>query len=402
MSGELQYTAGEGLYDCANDCGAKVAIDGALCDDCAETHVICIDCGAVVTLDYAWAFADELYCRECFDDRFTTCVECGDVIHRIYARSNADGDTYCECCFADQYTTCDRCGETVRRDNAHYLEWSDCTLCDDCREDDDDSSIDDYHSNDKTAQFFGIAPWHIGIELEIDAVEYPNHTESAEFIHSLFDRQEVYLEHDSSLENGFEIITAPHGFREMRNLRPTFDELCAGLRKRGYHSHDTRTCGLHVHISVTALGETESERDLTTAKLLYLSERFENELIALSRRDNATTHRTNDLHYCTPRKGADTIKNAEKMVKDCKYYGERHRPWNLTNATTIEYRLSRGTLNSETLFACIMLPVYLIDGAREISVLDAQNIGSVHEWINAATLPAEPTLTDYVNSKVGA
>src|SRR5699024_7779603 len=54
--------------------------------------------------------------------------------------------------------------------------------------------------------------------------------------------------------------------------------------KRGYQSHMARTCGLHIHVSRTALGETEGEQDAVIARILYFFERHWDELLKFSRR----------------------------------------------------------------------------------------------------------------------
>lgn len=52
----------------------------------------------------------------------------------------------------------------------------------------------------------------------------------------------------------------------------------------GYQSHQSGTCGLHVHVNRTAFGETEKEQDEVIARILYHFEKHWEELLKFSRR----------------------------------------------------------------------------------------------------------------------
>lgn len=52
----------------------------------------------------------------------------------------------------------------------------------------------------------------------------------------------------------------------------------------GYTSHQARTCGLHVHVSLEAFGETETAQDAVIDHILYFFEKFWDELLKFSRR----------------------------------------------------------------------------------------------------------------------
>jgi hypothetical protein len=91
-----------------------------------------------------------------------------------------------------------------------------------------------------------------GIEIEVEARD--NLRESAEYAHQLESMDLAYLKHDGSLNNGFEIVTHPmsHDFFKNEatrllcsNGRSAYQE---GIRVKSW---DTRTCGLHIHISRT-------------------------------------------------------------------------------------------------------------------------------------------------------
>lgn len=94
-------------------------------DDCAEEIGLhaCYDCGCIVNTarDNYGAYADDVYCATCYDDSFTTCHHCGDVIYRndsVSVISRGDGDTeeWCDACANNHAYTCDCCGARISRD----------------------------------------------------------------------------------------------------------------------------------------------------------------------------------------------------------------------------------------------------------------------------------------------
>ena len=52
----------------------------------------------------------------------------------------------------------------------------------------------------------------------------------------------------------------------------------------GYLSHQAGTCGLHVHVNRSSLGDTPEQREDTIARILFFVENHWNELLRFSRR----------------------------------------------------------------------------------------------------------------------
>ena len=52
----------------------------------------------------------------------------------------------------------------------------------------------------------------------------------------------------------------------------------------GYRSHQAGTCGLHIHVSRAAFGETSRTQDAAIARVLYFFEKHWEELLKFSRR----------------------------------------------------------------------------------------------------------------------
>jgi len=100
-----------------------------------------------------------------------------------------------------------------------------------------------------------------GVELEAD---HGNEKDAAARDVTFGDLS--YVKHDGSLtDDGIEIVTHPCSLRYHLEQFP-WDEILSSLADYGFRSHDTSTCGLHVHVSRSAFGETSDEQDLTAAK----------------------------------------------------------------------------------------------------------------------------------------
>ena len=115
----------------------------------------------------------------------------------------------------------------------------------------------------------------------------------------------------------------------------------------GYRSHQTSTCGLHVHVNRDSLGENSDEQDEVISRILYFVEHHWNELLKFSRRSEYAMSRW------AARYGYENSPKAimDKAKKNC----GRYVAVNLCNYHTIEFRLFRGTLKYNTLIATLEL-----------------------------------------------
>ena len=63
------------------------------------------------------------------------------------------------------------------------------------------------------------------------------------------------------------------------------NQLCDIVKKHGFKSHNTSTCGLHIHASRELFGKDTTEQELTIAKIILLFNRFfDDEIVKFSRR----------------------------------------------------------------------------------------------------------------------
>lgn len=181
----------------------------------------------------------------------------------------------------------------------------------------------------------------------------------------------LYLKHDGSLRDGTEVVTHPFTLDFAQEQR-FFQIICPFLARHRFLSHETETCGLHIHVNRNSLGLTTKSQNKTIATLMLLFERFEKNLLKFSRRDPDRLNqwaRISKLRAVCYQKG---IKDS--VEKDARE--ERRQAINLKNTETIEFRLFKGTLKSSTVLASIQLVDYMCGYARRF---DINKIGSL-QW----------------------
>ena len=132
----------------------------------------------------------------------------------------------------------------------------------------------------------------------------------------------------------------------------------------GYGSHREGTCGLHVHVSRAAFGDTYEQQDATIARILYFVEWHWEELLKFSRRTQQQLDRW-AARYGYKEQPKDILDHAKKGC-----HAGRYTCVNLENYSTIEFRIFRGTLKYNTLIATLQLVNQICEVA--ISLSDSQ------------------------------
>ena len=132
----------------------------------------------------------------------------------------------------------------------------------------------------------------------------------------------------------------------------------------GYQSHNTNTCGIHVHFNRDFYADNE---ELYLSRLLYLVTKFWEEIVIFSRRRRSRLNRYS-------KKPDDSIPNyLRSWNKTCDHEGHYYA-LNIINEETIEFRMFRGTLNILT-FHCILDFVNaIVRAAKEKTAEDIQKM----------------------------
>lgn len=328
---------GETCQDC--NCtieGEQYEIDDRiLCQDCYDSYGTCDHCESMQLYDDMVNLEDSrgndiTYCQDCFDDHGFSCSDCGDNhLNRDRIETN-NGDNICQNCYEDNYFTCDNCGEVYHADS-----YCGDGYCEDCyhneeEEEENNDYIHGYHYKPRSV-FHRVAKeekLYIGIELEVEG-----DNDYAEELSELSNNEQLFwLEHDSSLNNGFELVTHPSTLEYYMTQFP-IEQISKGLADNGFKSHNTDTCGLHIHVGKKLLTNTDQ------IKMGLFVGFNADKLKVLGRRDYN--------HYCHK-------KEIEKgNLQAAKYSPSRYEAINFTNDNTVEFRFFKGTLKHSTILASI-------------------------------------------------
>ena len=320
--------------------------------------VSCYICDNEIPKDEAIEFDGHYLCSDCHDDETFTCERCGE---RDWNDNNAgDGDTpLCESCYDGSYTRCNDCDCIIHNDEVYYLDDEDeygyCAYCFDRNK--DKRYIHDYgykpvpifHGDPRGNRYFGV-------ELEID--EGGTNNENAHDLLRIVNKDiedNIYIKRDGSLHDGFEIVTHPMTLDyHMHDL--DWEQLTERALDMGYKSHKTQTSGLHIHVNRTAFTDDYIMQDNCISRVLFIVERFWQELLRFSRRTESQIRQWAQ-RYGFKSDPCDILDTAKKSGYN------RYTCVNITNTTTIEFRIFRGTLKANTIIATLQMVDYICNVA---------------------------------------
>ena len=329
-----------------------------------KEKLTCSYCGAELTEATAHHFDGVTMCEDCLDNQTVICDNCGD---RIW-RNNSEGDRYvtlCISCFENQYTVCEECGRLVHNDEAFSVEDSDYYYCQDCYNRLKNRAIKSYYYKPDPI-FYGSGSLYMGVELEIDKGGEDN--SNAEKLLDIANRVEekIYCKHDGSLHDGFEMVSHPMTLEYHKN-EMNWKEIFDKAIEMDYRSHNTSTCGLHIHVNRSAFGDSFYEQEEKIARVVHFVELHWNEFLKFSRRtEDSMNHWASRYGIMTTAK--ETYDNAKK-----KHTG-RYVAVNLENVNTIEFRLFRGSLRYETFISVLQLVYEICRFAIMLSDKELENM----------------------------
>ena len=159
------------------------------------------------------------------------------------------------------------------------------------------------------------------------------------------------------------------------------------LKELGYHSHQTSTAGLHIHVNRSSLGFTYQEQEETIGRILFFMKKHWGELLKFSRRTPG------QLERWAARYGyKDSPKEILKTAKGG--YG-RYTCLNLSNDSTIEFRIFRGTLKYNSLIASLQLVNQICSEAFYLSDDEMRDL----TWTAFVVGCSQPELIQYLKER---
>ncbi len=262
---------------------------------------------------------------------------------------------------------------------------------------------------------------HLGVELEIDDPDYResgyydddddyveenegNAAISTEYAASMFiatlgkGTDVAYAMSDGSLNFGFEIATMPATLKA--HLDPQYFDYAKAFAKvsyAGFRSHDTRTCGIHVHMDRSFFGSTSQAQLYRAALMAYILERNWQEVSRFSRR------RIHNLDQWAKKKNLASFLDTQDGVEKAsakfliEYDNDKYVMLNTMHRHSFELRIFRGTLNLRSYLATLQFVDNLSRLVLDIDVAKAQQI-TFKDIINYAP---HPELVAYVTERFG-
>lgn len=353
------------------DCGAEIGNDEEvytlengkiICEGCFnDDYYMCEHCGKIEHIDNSIIIDYMYYCNDCVDALgFVQCEDCGEWYDPNYSGIYVENHgNVCEQCSSDYYY-CEHCGNYYR-DNQMIFNDYDEPICRNCYDEEANRagfSLQNYGYKPKLEIFkTGTEKenkLYIGFENETERGSYEaaGRNELCRIIGEKVNKDNIfcYFKSDGSLNDGVEIVSHAFSYEYMRKNEKIFKDILETAAANGYKSHDTNTCGLHVHINKAFFGITQEEQDQNIDKMILFFECYKKEIEIFSRR--------NDYGYCKFLSDATGTCNRKKAcsieyIKSKKNSVSRYAAINLENDHTVEIRIFRGTLKPDTFFAAL-------------------------------------------------
>ena len=348
-----------------------------------ENKIRCSHCGVLIEDEDFDTVNGEPICQDCADRYTVICDRCGATIWE----SDAYGDNYtnlCPHCYDNYYTRCEECEALIHRDDAFRFE--DCDYCSECyHEISKNSAIHEYNYKPEPI-FYGENPRYFGVELEIDGAGKDDDNAKELLKIANENDEHIYIKSDGSLDDGMEIVTHPMSLNYHKNF--CWENIMKKAIYIGYRSHQTSTCGLHIHVNRKSLGSDSIEQEDVISRILYFVEHHWNELLKFSRRSEYAMNRW------ASRYGYESSPQAI-MEKAKKRSCGRYAAVNLCNYSTIEFRLFRGTLKHNTLIAALEL----VDKICDLAMLCTDNEMQKMSWSEFVSNITEPELIQYLKER---
>jgi hypothetical protein len=342
-------------------------------------------------------------CRSCADvymddnggsDNFHYCESCEDTV-RLSDTRRWDGDRYCEGCVDANLYTCDDCGEEY---------WSEHYNCSYDPDEDDDNGVIHSYSYRPRPEFFGSGQYHLGFELEVEARNSSRY-HGAEITQDMLGSR-AYMKDDGSLNDGFEIVTHPH---TLDKYQGDFNwDFLDRLKREGFRSWNTTSCGLHVHVSRTAFGtgahpwdaDNRPSREQIILKRQSHELRFMKLIYDNQRQVERIAGRSNNNYATFQDKGKLVPK-----LKEGNQTNGRYSAINTENDATLEVRVFKGSLRKERVLSAIEFVTASVEYTRDLKVTSKNQALSwlrftayvsqnLETYPNLATIMSESFATD--------
>jgi hypothetical protein len=391
------------------------------CNDCLYDNTFeCEKCNERFEDENSNSVNDKTICDKCYTDLVVTCNHCDTSVFEENTHSDEDGNDYCSACGEEYLISCGKCECAYDRDDMTYTEdhnyvCSDCSTrhfsaCSDCSDvfltnnmsqrnsgiycegcegdhmDGNSDGVSEYSYKPDPIFYGHDNNLFMGVEVEMDCGGNSNYSARQLMgIMNEYGHSHIYIKEDGSISEGFEVVSHPATLDYHMNSMK-WEKMFDKAVVLDYRSHSTQSCGLHVHISRDFFGDGESEQDVGIMKLLYLVERFWDEVLKFSRRSEAKAKQWANRYGLYNSEQNDPSQLLDRAKADT----ARYRAVNLLNEHTIEIRIFRGSLRYETLIATLQF-CHLLSTLS--NTLELQEVVNLHwsDFVEKASIHDELT-----------
>jgi len=353
-AGDEDEVEAGGYWYCSTDCAHE---DGwEVCEYCGEWHLE--DESIVADNDSCGCYCSAECAR---NDGLFFCDHC-DAWYRetrcngqYEVRHYGELQTWCEHCYGDNSFYCEGCDENVSE--ANYGHDGRCEAC--C----ENGALHEYGWT-PCLGFFGGDSYQMdtpfeGIELETDSG-----SDRRGYVEELADlpgfAEHFWMTKDSSLDNGVEITGHPMTLAYHERIMKVYEGIRDTAIQFGYVSHNSGNCGLHIHVNRNFFGRNKFMQDACGYKMMRALQRFEHQFTVFSRRTDGNYWC--NYNYCgdysMPKKNGKvqySMREFRNKVSDANCDRNHTQALNFQHYSTFEFRIFRGTLKLETLFASMGL-----------------------------------------------
>ncbi len=288
---------------------------------------------------------------------------------------------------------CEQCSCIISNDNAFYVETdedSEMPYCSSCYSNHEEDTCLHCYNYKPNPIFYGEGTRYFGVELEINnAGKDGNHARVLCNVANSCNAN-IYIKSDGSLDDGLEIVTHPMTLTYHIKEMP-WRLLLKRALSLGYISHKSTTCGLHIHVNRDSFSNDRNEQDECIARILYIVERFWEEMLRFSRRTESQLKKWCQ-RYGYKERPTDILDIAKNG------YSGRYTCVNLTNYNTIEFRIFRGTLKYNTLIATLQLVGNICDVAFSMSDEEVAKL-SWCDFMETISKDLYPELVTYLKER---
>ena len=369
------------------------------CEDCYyDTFEHCAYCDDThYTDDTRYIeYMDETVCDGCFSEHYFICKDCQNSTNNSHRYETVDGYWYCEDCIWDNHSQCGNCCDITHHEDLHYDSATDEHYCNSCYQ--EQSIIKSYsykptpifhtaknersYMNQETREKRLV----FGFELEVENEGNFTHNDCAEKLKEI-GGDLLYFKEDSSISNGFEIVSHPMTYAYFKENKDMLKKLLKKAVSLGLRSYNTSTCGLHISLCRKAFSHSHYLKFVN----FFNSTKNHGILKAISQRQES------QLHWCALTK----FSNKNELIKFSKLKNngqslDRYLALNIRNKSRLEVRLFRGTLKLDSFlkgFECVFA---IFDFCKQMSFADleissSKDISKTDEKIKSQNLDSKGT-----------